>query len=273
VTDEQKTSNTPPTEESSAAQLPHTPAPKLPVENAMTAAPLTGGGPHRGEAHAKPSEQKPTGPPPIPTTGVGPSTHPPRPQQPPRPAQPMPPGFHPTTHAAQLTGSLFDPSLAAQDPTIASLLSAALTNQRQAAQKFHLIIFPENDWPRCEEYTTADELVAVLKSLLGTNCHVYPFLGHRMVVTAGPHHFLKTPYGALPLFDLTGPDGAQEVEHGWLGDSLHPPMAPQPDEENPHATPAGDSDEFLPAGSPGSGMADNHFEEDDSDTDDGIPVV
>ncbi len=118
-------------------------------------------------------------------------------------------------------------------PAMASLITQSLNVNRQADQKFVLLILPEDNWPRCEEFDVVQQLVARIKELLGTPCCLHAFLGHRLNITAGPHRFLTTPMGSLPLFDLPEPERAPLAEFGWVGADMDTPQAPLTDTEEP----------------------------------------
>lgn len=242
MADDQNQSNTPTPSESTQAETPRVPAPETPVAGAMTASPLTGGGPHRAEPEKKSAEEHGVkkGPPKPP---VSPPKQPPR--QPPRPSQgsseqsppqsqtgPVTQPVYPQPAAAGPPHPLMMPSGHVHDPAVSSLLAQTLNNQRTQAQKFLLVELPEDDWPRLHEYETIEQLLEGIKTRLGQNCHLFPFLGHKLAITQGPNRFLITPYGPLPLFDIPEPDQVDEAEYGWVGQSLVHPEPPTSDQED-----------------------------------------
>lgn len=253
MADDQNQSNTPTQQGPTPAQPLHIPAPQTPVAGAMTAAPLTGAGPHRSEVEKKPpAHQMPKGPPKAPP--AAPPKQPPRqtqprkgtetvgepPQQQP-PAQPVYP--QQAMPAAHLQMPAVGMSQGIADPAVASLLKQTLNNQRTQAQKFLLLVLPEDDWPRLHEYEDVNQLITAIKELLGTNCHIFPFLGHKLGITEGPNRFLITPYGPLPLFDIPEPDQIGEAEYGWVGSSLDRPVLPTTDRLEDEEAEDGEDDE------------------------------
>lgn len=242
MADDQNQSNTPTPNESTQVETPRVPAPETPVPGAITAAPLTGGGPHRAEPEKKSAEEHGVkkGPPKPPTS---PPKQPPR--QPPRPSQGPAGQQPPQSQSRPVAQQVYpQPGMAGQpqmpmmmppghihDPAVSSLLAQTLNNQRTQAQKFLLVELPEDDWPRLHEFETIEQLLTGIKERLGSNCHLFPFLGHKLAITQGPNRFLITPYGPLPLFDIPEPDNVDEAEYGWVGESLVHPEPPTSDEE------------------------------------------
>ena len=222
--DYQSSLPTPPVQ--NPAQMPSTPAPALPVPGAATSAPLTGGG--RKEEESKPSEETTTKTPPAPpqprkprqpTNGRPPAANQAPPAQP--PAQP-PPAHSPSFEMPP-------GALPVDNPALTSLLTQVFNSQRQTGQRFILMVLPEDDWPRSEEFLEVQQLVDRVKELLGTPVHLYAFMGHRLQITKGPNRYLQTPIGALPLFDIPAGDTAEEEDHGWMGPSMDKPEAPTSD--------------------------------------------
>lgn len=187
---------------------PHKPAPARPAEWAMGAAPLTGQKFPMEESNEDPDKRNK--PPVVPV----------RPQQPP---QQPPVSEHPQdTVTTPVAPAPMPPQpLDSLDPATASLLRQTMNMQRPVSQRFYLVVIPESDWPTCEKFDTVDELIDRIKSLLGTPCNLFPFLGTHMPITKGPgsFRFISTPTGSLPLFDMPEPDGTAEEEHGWVGTS------------------------------------------------------
>ena len=182
-------------------------------------APLTGQGPHKAdEAKTKAAEiaSKPKGPP------LAPPKRPSQPSQPigqlqqPQPLAPQP----------QMVG------LPTDDPALASLLIQALGLQRKVAQKFHLLVLPEDGWPTCEEFDEVQQLLDRIKGFIDQPVCLFAFMGHRLAITAGPHRYLHTPMGPLPLFDIPKPEQAAQAEYGWVGKPMDTPKPPQSDSEN-----------------------------------------
>ena len=104
------------------------------------------------------------------------------------------------------------------DSATTSLLLQALSAGRPQSQKFGMVIIPEDGWPTCEEFGTAEALVARIRELLGQSCFLFPFLGTRLGITEGVNRFLTTPFGAIPLFEIPDPTETPEVATGWVGE-------------------------------------------------------
>lgn len=98
-----------------------------------------------------------------------------------------------------------------------SMMQTAINNARPKGTQFMLHVVPEDGHPRLEVFELLEELVARIKELLGVNCYLQPAIGLPMRITKGPHRYLKTAYGALPLFDVS-PDAGDETPFGWVGD-------------------------------------------------------
>jgi len=134
-------------------------------------------------------------------------------------------------------------------PAAQTLLAALLNQQRQTDQMYHLVVIPEDDWPRVEAFECVTELITVVRELLGTSCHLFPFLGQRLIVTRGPNRFLRTPLGALPLFEIPEGDSLDDEEFGWVGPSLDKNVAPtDPLEEDFDDEETDESDETADGG-------------------------
>jgi len=237
----------PPTTEGKQAEAPRVDPPMLPTSGAILAAPLTGQGPHRSEeaknkkieeARARHGVPKP---PPAPPSA--PPAHPPRvrrpPAKPPTSAAPQSQPEAPQVPHPVVAGTGM---AALQDAATASLVSQVLNANRQVGQKFLLLVLPEDDWPRCEEFDVVTHLVDRIKELLGECCHLFPFLGMSLAITEGPNRFLQTPFGALPLFDLPDPSTVDATQFGWVGPEIDRPQAPgaqldEDDDEPPTSTP------------------------------------
>ena len=230
--EQQPTGTTEP--ETNALGVKRVPAPVLPPPGAAIASPMTGAGPHRSEQTEEQAEEKKIADaPPIPTSQR--PTRPPKPSRPKRPNQK--PGFPRKPQAGQSEAGVppqqppLDQPVCSQpadqvaalplhDPAVASLMLTAMNQQRHVGQKFLLVIVPEDNWPRVETHDEIQTCLDAIKELLGSNCHVYAFMGQQMKITAGPNRFLHTPMGPMPLFDIPTPDAVEEEELGWLGTDL-----------------------------------------------------
>ena len=197
--------------------VPKVPAPHLPPEGAMTAQPLTGAGPHRAPVAEKEKEKKRDNrPPAVPNTAA---TKKPQPKQPHQPQQPrVAPDPRPAQeHVQQQVPQATYGMSPVGNSAMLSLMSQVLDSTRSANQSFYLVVVPEDDWPRIETFAEVGQLCNRIKELLGTHCHLFPFLGNSLTITDGDHRFLNTPFGSLPLFDIPAPNNTQTAEHGWVG--------------------------------------------------------
>ncbi len=225
----------------------------LPNPGAMVAAPLTGQGPHRSE-EAKQAEmdaqRRKHGPPKAPPAPPKAPPRQPQVRQPEATAPSLPPS---AAAGPQQPAVAAFPGLPASVtvPAVASLVAQVLNAQRQVGQKFLLLVLPEDDWPRCEEFDTVDGLVSRIKALLGEPCHLFPFMGTQLTITQGPNRFLRTPLGAVPLFDIPDPDTSDPTEYGWVGPSLAQPGPPPPEDDDEDAPVSADDTD-----TPGSEQAD-----------------
>lgn len=137
--------------------------------------------------------------------------------------------------------TLLSRKLSADVPAVHTLISTLLNQTRAADQRYHLVVLPEDDWPRTEEFDDVKDMIARVQELLDTPCHLFPFLGTKLAITKGPNRFLRTPLGALPLFDIPTEGQMDDEDHGWMGPSLDKPQAPT-DVTEDH-----DDDEVQPA--------------------------
>ncbi len=241
--------------DSTPVQMPHRPAPLLPVAGAAVSAPMTGQGPQNIVA----GESESSTPVPPPTV-----VHPPRPLRRSVVAQP-----------AAATQSVQPPPVAVQSPAVlsqamalmqtqpafTSMMVHALNTQRTAGQKFILLVLPADQWPRCEEFDDVSLLMGRIKELIGTPCCLFPFLGHRLGITEGPNRFLQTPVGPLPLFVLPDGQTAGTEAFGWVGDSMDRPQAPMSEAPEPDVAADELGDEV---GVPGSLTTDDTADTDES---------
>ena len=241
-------SDNPTPEESISAQTLHQSAPVTPAPGAAVASPLTGQGPHKADPHhgqKKEKPKKPKGPPPAPSRQSVAAQMRPAPSKPSKLPPPPPQQHHYGEHDQQ--GNQQQPdNFSHLDPAMSSMLRRVLDAQKPPAQKFFLLLVPEDDWPRVEEFTEIDACVDRIKELIGEPYHVYPFMGHHMSITAGPNRFLKTPMGPVPLFEIPDPEEIDSQEHGWLGPKSNlnlPPTAEEVDQNRNETEDTDDSDE------------------------------
>ena len=204
------TPSLPPSADSTPVARPYLPAPHTPLPSAMLSMPLTGQGGPAGDTDMPAAATIPAAPP----------TRPPR-RPPALSAPPVAAVQSPTPPAA--------PWLV-PGPAMTSLVTHALNSARPASQKFTLMVLPEDGWPAFEDFEDVGVLVGRIKQLVGTQCCLFAFLGHRLDITAGPHRFLQTPMGALPLFDIPDASSAPSAQFGWMGGDLDTPQAPTTDQ-------------------------------------------
>lgn len=112
------------------------------------------------------------------------------------------------------------------DPALQGLLHQVCNTQRPHGTKFYLLEVSEEDNIAVREYTTIEELTVRIRALLGKPYHLVPFMGQRLQISAGPHRYLRTPYGALPLFDLPPADTVDVTVDGWVGPEEQPLTIP-----------------------------------------------
>lgn len=91
--------------------------------------------------------------------------------------------------------------------------------QRLAAQRFYLVLLPEDGHPQREEFDNVEDMVDRIRTLIDETAEVsiFPFMGNFLPITQGPSRFLVTPYGSLPLFQLPDPSALVLEEHGYVG--------------------------------------------------------
>lgn len=229
-------------------------APLLPPPGAIHAAPHTG-----ADMLDIPNENVT----PVEDTAT-PPTRPPVPVQPPRqprqsPRQPQMSQPPRTAPAALSLSTGVIPVPQEFDAATDSLLRATLNANRRVHQSFHVLVIPEDNWPRVEPFDDIDATIARVKSLLGTNCHLFVFMGQRLTITKGPNRFLQTPYGSLPLFDIPAPDAVDAEDHGWVGEPMDPAIVGESlGEEAPHGQDTDfDDEEHDGIGSTGDTDLDN----------------
>lgn len=122
---------------------------------------------------------------------------------PPLPPPPPPPPAVPSTPAAMVSPDV--------------LLQMMDLNRRLGATRYFLVSTPDNLYPRLEEFGSLEDLRTAIQQRLETPCFLHAFMGHYLPITAGPHRYLRTPLGSLPLFAIPEPDTAPEAAHGWVG--------------------------------------------------------
>jgi hypothetical protein len=132
---------------------------------------------------------------------------------------------------------------------------------KQSDAPYHLLI---NDLVtgqvRVEEFQNHQDLGARLRNLVGTECQVFAFQGHRCHITQPPFRYIKFPDGGvIPLFktppinelviDTSGllsenatPESIEELIQSTMG-SVLPSAEPDEDEEDPFSDEPEEDDE------------------------------
>jgi hypothetical protein len=103
------------------------------------------------------------------------------------------------------------------------------------------ILYPDGDY-RVEQFDTAEELAAKLKSLIDKDVSVFNFAGVQLKVSKPPFRHLLTPWGSTPLFNAE--TNMEPDESGYLGvDPIH--LAEPPQLSAPNASRAMPDDDFF----------------------------
>jgi hypothetical protein len=91
---------------------------------------------------------------------------------------------------------------------------------------YAVILSPEGDF-RVEEFDTLEKLSARLKELVNRDVSVFSFAGVRLNISKPPFRHLLTPWGNMPLFDISA-DSLEPDETGYLGvDPVHLESPPE----------------------------------------------
>ena len=227
--------NTPPTGVSPQAVAAHTPPPPDPPSQTPA------------QTHPAAFQEPPPGPPPNQPI-----------QQVPQPAAPVPP---PPASQAMAPAILVPvpqappapPMFQAphDQPVVQDLMRSLIDSQRQAGQNFYLVVIPDDGVPRVEEFQAVGAIIDRIIELLGTECALFPFLGHKLGITKGPTRFLRTPFGGmLPLFRIPPPEEADVDETGWVGREVQVLTVPQHESEMAQANAADDAAAAAQAATP-----------------------
>jgi len=87
-------------------------------------------------------------------------------------------------------------------------------------QYYAVILSPEGDF-KVEEFDALEKLTARLKELVNRDVSVFSFAGVRLNISKPPLRYLLTPWGNMPLFDMST-DNLEPDETGYLGvDPVH----------------------------------------------------
>lgn len=146
------------------------------------------------------------------------------------------------------------------DRNIQSMVLRLINQVKLPGHQFHMVVLPEDAYPRIEQFPDVESLITAIKGYLGKPIHLFPFLGQVFAITSGPHHHLRTPYGLFPLFAMPEGNEIPDLQYGWVGPNLSHPQAPTSD---------------IPEVAQGDGVATREPAEaagDDEDDDGGTPI-
>ena len=121
-----------------------------------------------------------------------------------------------------------------QPPNMYDVVSYLLDNRITTdKQQYHLVVLPEDDHTQLESFSRIEELAGRIRDLIrqAAAVELRPFMGTYLPITKGPHRFLITPLGPIPLFDVPTADSLQIEEHGYIGPA--DPNAAIPQTETP----------------------------------------
>jgi len=233
MTTEQNESDT------TAIQVERIPAPALPAEGAIAAAPRTGTAGGLDDDGDSSQEQGAAPPPPPPR-------RPPRrrPQSVPADSATLPSGS-----PAPCQQPVQPAPTPIADAATQSLIAQVANHSRAAGQEFLLVVLFDDQWPTCERFATVEGLVSRIKELIGQDVCLFPFLGAQLGITEGVNKFLTTPFGNIPLFDIPDPSEAGTATFGWVGDPLDDPEAAEQESEEAELEAVVDDEEEGPPGS------------------------
>jgi len=152
--------------------------------------------------------------------------------QPPVPApaiqEPALPG--PPRQGMRANGGIANSSLPLAGVYAPSATEQVLDQWRLAGQQFFLVVLPDAGPPRQLVYSTSHELTDAIQALLGQDVSLFAFLGYSLAISKGPHRYLVTPVGSLPLFPAPRIDEMEFEENGFVGKpkpELAPPTQPE----------------------------------------------
>ncbi|NDD53101.1 hypothetical protein EBZ39_04340 [bacterium] len=91
---------------------------------------------------------------------------------------------------------------------------------------YAVILSPEGDF-KVEEFDELEKLTARLKELINKDVSVFSFAGVRLNISKPPFRHLLTPWGNMPLFDIST-DSLEPDDTGYLGiDPVHLETPPE----------------------------------------------
>lgn len=161
-----------------------------------------------------------------------------------------------STEPAPVYASTRRPSVAALaqgSPSVQSLIGELIDQRRLAGQKFYLLEVSDSKPPITHEYDTTQSLIAAIQTFLDADVAIFVFMGHQLGISKGPHRYLVTPFGTLPLFSIPDPVALELEEHGWMGkipeDAGPPEEAEAKKDEEPEVnmTPSAQAREVPPS--------------------------
>jgi len=91
---------------------------------------------------------------------------------------------------------------------------------------YAVILSPEGDF-KVEEFDALEKLTTRLKELINKDVSVFSFAGVRLNISKPPFRHLLTPWGNMPLFDIST-DSLEPDDTGYLGiDPVHLEAPPE----------------------------------------------
>lgn len=104
------------------------------------------------------------------------------------------------------------------------ILTLALDRSREQEQPGYLaVIVPDVGDPELLQAATGEELAALIRPRVGSECRVFAFEGRRLGITRAPR-YLVTHDGRFPLFAVEEDDALDPT--GYLGTAPPPVEAP-----------------------------------------------
>lgn len=134
--------------------------------------------------------------------------------------------------------------------TAAEALGARLEHEGPALTA---LVVPEEGWPTFHAFASMEALQQFITTHVGAATAVYAFLGIPLRITSGEFRYLATPYGTLPLFNVSP---ASDTYDEFLGERLPEVVVP-------------DGDAVAAADDRVDSADDEFFDSDDLDTPDG----
>lgn len=119
-----------------------------------------------------------------------------------------------------------------------------MPDETKPVGKYYVVILTAEGDTRVEDFATAEELAARLKTLVDRDVSVFPFFGERLHISKPPFRHLMTTAGNIALYDAPT-DKLEPDDSGYLGiDPIHfegPAQIKVPTTRQPDGT----ADEFF----------------------------